>query len=100
MTPGERQEQLKADFQAVMSLAAGRRVIWWFIDGVCGVHSGGFTGEALSTAFAEGRRDVGLKLLLKAQEWAPQELVHAIVEEFREREAAALAAQQNADEDE
>jgi hypothetical protein len=54
--------QYSADLLAVMGTAEGRRFLWGLI-GRAGVFEQSFSSDALSTAFNEGKRSVGLALL-------------------------------------
>lgn len=61
--------QQKEDFMELMSTRAGRR----FIKGLlvdCGIFQSSYTGSA-ETYFREGRRDIGLKVLARINDWCP-----------------------------
>jgi len=60
-------QQLDADIRAVMETQAGRRVVWWLLDGVAGLHGPSFAGEATATAYNEGRRSVGIDVMQAVQ---------------------------------
>jgi hypothetical protein len=50
------------DLAALMATKRGRRTMWRLLSHA-GVYRQSFTGEALSTAFNEGQRSVGLRLM-------------------------------------
>ena len=54
------------DFRAVLQSPAGRRFIWRWLES-CGLHGASFTGEALSSAHAEGKRAVAVAVVAEAQ---------------------------------
>lgn len=60
----------REDLREVLDTAAGRRVLWSILD-VSGVYGLSFTGEALGSAFNEGRRQIGITLLQKIEDLAP-----------------------------
>lgn len=64
------QQQDKEDFLELMSTKAGRRFIKALLVD-CGVFRSSYTGSA-ETYFREGRRDVGLRVLARINEWCPQ----------------------------
>ena len=51
-----------SDFQTLLASAEGRRFLRRLL-AECGVYRGSFTGDALTSAFQEGRRSVGLWLM-------------------------------------
>lgn len=58
------------DIKWLMSSRRGRRIVWrWFT--WCRVHATTFTGEALGSAYQEGRRSIGLQLLMLIEEVSP-----------------------------
>ena len=63
-------EREREDLRAVLDTAAGRRVLWSLLD-AAGVYGASYTGEAISTAYAEGRRAIGITLLQKIEDLAP-----------------------------
>lgn len=73
---------LEADIRRVMSDAGGRRFVWWMLDGVAGAFGPSFSGDALQTAYKEGRRSVGLALLVEAQRVCPAYYVDMLREMF------------------
>lgn len=68
------------DVRLVMSSPAGRRFLWRLIDSVAHVFSGSFSGDALSTAFAEGRRAVGIDVMREAQRASPEHYLSMLEE--------------------
>lgn len=67
-----REQIRRMDMQAVMGTQAGRRFVWQVLAGRCGTFGASFTGEALTGAFNEGRRAVGLELMAALQEVCPE----------------------------
>jgi hypothetical protein len=61
------QHQREEDMKAVLSTPEGRRFFWHLLDDVTRLHAASFTGDALTTAYAEGRRSVGIELMTEAQ---------------------------------
>lgn len=58
------------DLKLVMETECGRRVIWRLME-QAGVFSSSYTGEALSSAFAEGKRNSGLRLFNEVMQACP-----------------------------
>ncbi len=58
------QEREQNDMQVLLKLPEGRRFLWKII-GLAGMFRASMTGESMTTAFNEGRRDIGLGLLLE-----------------------------------
>lgn len=50
------------DFKTVASSPAGRRFLRSLL-GECGIYHTTFTGDALTSAFTEGKRAIGLRLI-------------------------------------
>lgn len=64
--------KLLDDIRWVLSNRKGRRLIWWILS-LCGVFRASFVvKDTNQTAFNEGRRDVGLRLLLELQTANPK----------------------------
>lgn len=89
----------KGDLLEVMSTVQGRRFIWALLADA-GAFAPSFSGEALSTAFNEGRRSVALGLLGRIRAEATDLYVLAFNEqldtlrsETKTREAAEAAAE-------
>lgn len=78
--------QRKSDFAAVMARAEGRRFVWRLINEVAGTMNGSFTGEALGSAYAEGRRAVGRELMVEAQQVSTALYVDMVREAISELE--------------
>lgn len=69
---GRRDKRLDATLQGIMSVQHGREWIWDLL-GFCRVYHQSFVqGEPDSTAFNEGRRSVGNKLLADIVRIAPE----------------------------
>ena len=63
-------ERLKAAFQWLLSDRRGRGLAWWLMQ-EAGLYRTSFTGDPATTAFQEGRRDIGLKVLHRVHDAAP-----------------------------
>lgn len=70
----ELEKQLAAqeteDLRAVLATPEGRRVLNGIL-GLTGIYGRSYTGEALSMAHLEGRREIGITLLEKIKAQAP-----------------------------
>jgi len=73
--------QAAADLKSVMSTEAGRRFVWGLIEDA-GAFAPSFTGTAATTDFNEGRRSVGLGLMVAAQRDATDLYVTALQEQL------------------
>jgi hypothetical protein len=71
---------------SIMSLVPGRQWMLELLEG-CHLFASSFTGNALETAFAEGERNVGLKLLADIMRVCPQQYI-LMVQERNERDRA------------
>lgn len=97
----ERQQQRAAfnaaearlDLRHVLSTPRGRRFVWRVL-AMARIYEQSFTGDALTTAFNEGRRAVGNQLLAELNDTDPD----AFVAMLREQRAAASAEQALEDE--
>nr|DAN75883.1 MAG TPA: hypothetical protein [Caudoviricetes sp.] len=56
------EEQLKADITALMETGAGRRIVWRLLEATH-IYQTCYRDNPLQMARAEGRREIGLKLL-------------------------------------
>lgn len=84
--------QRESDRHAIMATPEGRRFMWWLLDEVAGVDNGTFAGEALHSAYAEGRRAVGRELRTLLQAEAPASYLLMLQDELTARaDRAALA---------
>lgn len=54
--------ELRADYAETFGTRNGKRVLWHLLQG-CHLFSPTYTGDALSGAFREGERNVGLRIL-------------------------------------
>ena len=54
----------------LMAALNGRRVAWWLLE-MGGVYRSSFTIDSHVTAFNEGRRDIGLRLMAKLMDVDP-----------------------------
>lgn len=66
----ERETQID-DLLWLMSDKRGRRYVWRLLQRA-GIYTTTFTGEALSSAFKEGERNQGLKVLSEVMEHCPE----------------------------
>lgn len=86
----DRQTQAELDMRSVMASPEGRRLVWRLIDETAQTLGGSFVQDSHVTAFNEGRRSVGIELMRRAQEWAPNEFMRALQEALTERQQAKL----------
>lgn len=77
-----RQEALKERIKAQLSTRMGRRYVWDILD-FCGIYDTTFRHDTHQTAFAEGARMVGLKLLKELRD-VDLDLEHVMIKEARE----------------
>ena len=81
--------QRATDFRAVMDLPAGRRFVWRYLNEL-GVFSGSYApGDALATAYNEGRRAAGLQLQVELQRLAAPQYVRMLTEAVQQVELDA-----------
>jgi len=80
--------------QGIMSIAPGRE---WMLERLesCHVFASSYSGNALSMAFSEGERNVGLQLLNDIMSACPGRYVE-MMQERNERDAARDSAKQRA----
>ena len=76
--------QKKAAFRKFMSDPEGRMWMWDLLT-LCGIFHSSFSMDALRTAFNEGRRDIGLRLLADINQLSP-DLYMRMVGENQEKE--------------
>jgi hypothetical protein len=72
------------DVRLLMSEGAGRRVLWQLIDGTCGTFGGSYSGDALASAYREGRRSVGIEVMQELQRLAPEAYVLMLQERLKD----------------
>ncbi|MCJ7050770.1 MULTISPECIES: hypothetical protein [Klebsiella pneumoniae complex] len=77
-----RRENELNDLRLICETEYGRRFIWRLIE-QAGVWRTTYTGEALSAAFAEGKRNTGLKVFSDVMEACPDQYL-AMAGEARE----------------
>lgn len=77
-------EQEIEDFKYLMSLVQGRRFMWRLLEDA-GVFRTSFSTDALSTAFKEGWRNQGLKLINLINEHCPKQYQQMLREQKSER---------------
>lgn len=77
--------------RSLMSTTSGREFVWNILDS-CQVFSSTFTAEALTSAFNEGRRSVGLQLLDTIMTACPDLYLQA-QRESNERDHTAAASE-------
>lgn len=58
----EARKQRDEELAYVMDTEIGRRFIWRLLHQVCGIYSSNFSADAMLSAYAQGRRDVGLDI--------------------------------------
>ena len=81
------------DFEWVMSDVRGRRYIWGLLE-EAGVYGSSFDGTNEGTIFAEGQRNMGLRILAQIHEAAP-ELYATMIKEKQDYERHILDIQRN-----
>ena len=64
-------DQSREDFLFIVSTEAGRRFLWGQLS-YCGVFRSSFSEITNWTNFNEGRRDAGLQILAKFNDYAPE----------------------------
>lgn len=93
-----RLRQAKEDVRAQLSTPQGRRFLWRVIDEIAKAQAAsavpGTCESTHETAYREGRRSIGLELLLEAQRLEPSEFVHMLAEATERREKERLAREQ------
>ncbi len=77
--------QKKAAFRRFMSDAEGRMWIWDLLT-LCGIFHSSFSVDALRTAFNEGRRDIGLRLLAEINQLSPEIYIKMVGENQKDSE--------------
>lgn len=89
----ESEERIKlqrdADLKAVLSTSSGRRLVWRLIDAEAGAFSLSFTGAMETTAFAEGKRSVGLALVIECQRVSSADYVQMLMEHLQSQKNEA-----------
>lgn len=69
----KRDKQAEADFRAVMQTREGRSALWMVL-GEAGIFRPSYVvGDSHATAFREGERAIGLRLLGRIQRLCPEE---------------------------
>lgn len=79
----ERQQRID-DLLWLMSDKRGRRVVWRLLEGA-GIYRSTFTGDALTSAFREGERNQGLRLMDQVLQHCPDR-VSEMQKEARQNE--------------
>lgn len=85
VTEEELQERADDALRTVLQTGLGRRFVWHLIDVMAGTFGGSFAGEALTSAYQEGRRSVGIEVMRACQRVAPGLYVQAMEEAMEER---------------
>ncbi len=80
--------QREADLRAVLQTPAGRRLYWRLVNEVSCAFGPSFAGDAHATAYNEGRRAVGLAMVLEAQTLQPDEYVAMLAEAVQDQRKA------------
>lgn len=68
------------DARAVLSTVQGRRFLWRLVMGTANVMGQSFSGDAANTAFAEGRRAVGIDVVAELQRVDPRAYLAMVTE--------------------
>jgi hypothetical protein len=67
------------DMRAVMGTVEGRRFVWVLLN-EAGLFSGSYTGEAISSAYGEGKRAVAVRLMADLQAESRDAYVQMVAE--------------------
>lgn len=81
-----REQQEREDLRAVLRTIEGRRLVWRFIDDVAGAFSRSYVGDTTGTIFNEGRRSIGLALMVEAQRASHADYVHMMAEALQSKQ--------------
>lgn len=83
MTPAERakvaEELHRGDVEFVLRNTQSRRFLWWILQG-CGIYGISYDGKDAS-AFAEGQRNVGLKIIADISNVSPTAYPELLLEQ-------------------
>ena len=71
------------DLKKVLKLPEGRRMVWKILSET-GVFRASFSLNSMQTAFHEGKRDVGLKLIMAMDEAEPMAYAQMLREHYSE----------------
>lgn len=71
--------QRASDLRAVLDTPEGRRLVWRLLEDA-NLFGGSYTGEAISTAYAEGQRATAIRLMAEAQRVAPSAYLAMVTE--------------------
>lgn len=67
LTDAQLKRELRDATRLVMGMPEGRRMVWNLLNVHCNYFGGSFTGEQNTTAYNEGKRGVGISLVLDLQ---------------------------------
>lgn len=85
MTPADRaraaEELHRSDVEFMLRNSQSRRFLWWILQG-CGIYGISYDGKDAS-AFAEGQRNVGLKIIADISKVAPTAYPELLLEQAR-----------------
>lgn len=101
MTPAQRaqaaDELHRSDVEFMLRNSQSRRFLWWVLQG-CGIYGISYDGKDAS-AFAEGQRNVGLKIIADISKASPMAYPELLLEQARNQvlEQAADEGSENAD---
>lgn len=79
-------EQRLADMAMLLSTRPGRRFVWSLMAD-CGIFRSSFDNSGSVTAFNEGRREIGLRVLADVNEAAPEQYLVMLRESQEGRNA-------------
>ncbi len=80
------------DLATIMAMPEGRRYVFRLIDEVCGVFKPSYTGSS-ETYLREGKRAVGIAVMLEVQTKCTAQYVEMIKEAFNLKERDKLVAE-------
>ena len=81
--------QVNAALKALCEVPQGRDLLTWLMWDLCHADQTTFTGNALTGAFMEGERNVGLRLKAQLLEAAPEGYITILQEQTRKDEEDA-----------
>lgn len=89
MKPSDRRKQDEEDLRAVLHSPAGRRFFHRLVV-QSGMYGSSYAESPTATAFNEGRRSIGIALMVEAKRIAPELYARGLREELDALELAAL----------
>lgn len=94
MSPEARRQLQANDLRTVMATPQGRRLVNRIIEQLAGANAPSYTGDALSSAYREGQRSVGLTLSAEIQTATSELYLRMLLEAAADRQNERLEAEQ------